>query len=120
MKKITLLITSFNSLSQKIYSYLKDNNYIVNVVYAINDEQMTAEIKSFHPDIVFCSYLKRFIPATIFNTYDTFLIHPGIKGDKGAYSLEHVVLDSKQQWGVVILKVNKYLDAGDIYIEKKM
>jgi putative two-component system hydrogenase maturation factor HypX/HoxX len=80
---------------------------------------MIREVKEFNPDIVFSPFLKKYIPEEIFNQYPTFLLHPGVKGDKGAYSLEHIVADSKDEWGVVILKVNENLDGGDIYLEEK-
>ena len=118
MQKVTLLVTTFNSLTQKVYTYLKDKGYLVDVTYAINKEQMINEIKEFNPDIIFCPFLKKYIPKEIFSSYPTFLLHPGPRGDKGAYSLEHIVFDNKKEWGVVILKVNEKLDGGDIYIEK--
>jgi len=63
MKKITLLITSFNSISQLTYTYLKDKGYIVDVVFASSSSR-DEEIESFHP---------------------------GIRGDRGAYSLEYAL-----------------------------
>jgi putative two-component system hydrogenase maturation factor HypX/HoxX len=115
--KITLLITTFNSLSQKVYSYLKDSGFDVSVVYAINKEQMIREIDTILPDLVFSPFLKKYIPKEIFENYPTFVLHPGPKGDRGAYSLENVIYHDKKEWGVVILKVDEKLDGGDIYKE---
>ena len=115
--KITLLITTFNSLSQKVYCYLKDSGFDVSVVYAINKEQMIREIDTILPDLVFSPFLKKYIPKEIFENYPTFVLHPGPKGDRGAYSLENVIYHDKKEWGVVILKVDEKLDGGDIYKE---
>jgi putative two-component system hydrogenase maturation factor HypX/HoxX len=117
--KITLLLTTFNSLSQKVFCYLKDKGHIVDVVYAINSKQMVEEIKKFEPEIIFCPFLKKYIPKEIFLNYPTFVLHPGVRGDRGAYSLENVVFYEKKEWGVVILKVDEKLDGGDIYIERR-
>ena len=93
--KITLLITTFNSISQSYYTILKDKGFKVDVVYAINDTQMIDEVRQFNPDIVICPFLKKFVPKQIFTTYPTFILHPGIIGDKGAYSIDNALKNDK-------------------------
>ena len=110
--KITLLVTSFNSLSQLTYTYLKDKDYFVDIVYSNSNTKME-EINTFKPDIILCPFLKDFISKEIYEVYPTFIFHPGIKGDRGAYSLENSL--SLKNWGVVILKANDIYDGGDIY-----
>ncbi|NPA59865.1 MAG: hydrogenase [Epsilonproteobacteria bacterium] len=110
--KTTLLVTTFNSISQLLYTYLKDKNHKVDVVFATSltrDE----EIENFKPDLILCPFLKHYIPASIYEKYPTFVFHPGIKGDRGAYSLEYALTQKK--WGGVILKVDENYDGGDIY-----
>jgi len=114
MQRITLLITSFNGLSQAIYCALKDSDYKVDIVYA-NSTDREDEIKNFNPDIILCSFLKDFIPENIYKIYPTFVFHPGIIGDRGAYSIEWALWKDKQNWGGVWLKANKRFDGGDIY-----
>ena len=113
--KITLLITSFNSISQNYFTILKEKEHIVDVVYAIDETQMIDEIQEFNPDIIICPYLKKFVPKKIFTTYPTFILHPGIIGDKGAYSIDNALRTSQKTWGVVILKADENFDGGDIY-----
>ena len=113
--KITLLISTFNSISQSYYTILKDNGYSIDIVYAINDTQMIDEINEFSPDIILCPFLKKFVPKEIYNFYDTYILHPGIIGDKGPYSIDNALKDDKKVWGVVILKANESFDGGDIY-----
>jgi len=115
--KISLLITTFNSTSQLAYTYLKEQGHSVDVVYAINDAQMKEEIDAFSPDLILCPFLKKFVPATIYNNYPTFILHPGIRGDKGAYSLDNAIAEEKSEWGVVYLRANDDFDGGDIYAE---
>jgi len=113
--KVTLLITSFNSISQSYYCILKNRNFCVDVVFFVNNTQMSDEIKCFNPDIIICPYLKKFIPDSIYNTYDTYILHPGIIGDKGAYSIDNALRLKENSWGVVIIKANAQYDSGDIY-----
>ena len=115
--QITLLITTFNSTSQLAYTYLKERGFCVDVVYAINDTQMIEEVNAFKPDIILCPFLKKFVPSEIYNHYPTFILHPGIRGDKGAYSLDNAIREEKKEWGVVYLRANDAFDGGDIYAE---
>lgn len=112
--KITLLVDTFNSLSQAIYTALKDLGYRLDIVYAINKEQTIEELNAFYPDIILSPYLTKFIPKEIFNTYPTFVLHPGVRGDRGSYSLEYALISHKE-WGIVWLRANELFDGGDIY-----
>jgi len=110
---ITLLCSSFNSLTQAIYVTLKNKGYKPKVLYAIDLDK----IPSLNPDIILCPFLKSYLPKDIWQNYPTFVLHPGPMGDRGAYSLEHAL--ETDEWGVVWLKVNQELDGGDIYSEVK-
>ncbi len=113
--KITLLVSTFNSLSQLVYTYLKEKMHEVDVVY-VKSVSRDEEIENFSPELILSPYLKDYIPASIYEKYPTYIFHPGPKGDRGAYSLE-CALD-KKEWGVVILKANAIFDGGDIYAKK--
>ena len=65
--KITLLVTTFNSISQNYYAILKHKGFKVDTVYAINEKQMIDEVKQFNPNIIICPFLKKFVPKEIFN-----------------------------------------------------
>jgi len=114
MQKITLLVTSFNSLSQVVYTWLNDCGYKVDVVY-INSITRDSEIAEFKPDIILCPFLKHYIPSSIYKNYPTFVFHPGVRGDRGAYSIEWALINEEKSWGGVWLRAVKELDAGDIY-----
>ena len=91
--RILIIATVFNSLTQRIFCEMRELGYIVSVQFAINDELMQNAVKSFHPDIVICPYLTKFIPESIYTNIPTFIVHPGILGDKGPHSLEHALFD---------------------------
>lgn len=117
--KILLIVTAFNSLSQRVFTELKEMKHIVSVEFAINDKVMIDAVEDFVPDIIFCPFLKKFIPSEIFNKVPTFVLHPGIRGDRGHNSLDHALRDERKEWGVVILRANKDFDSGEIYSEVK-
>ncbi len=112
--KILLLISSFNSLSQRVYCELKELNHEVNICLG-NEKNLIEDINEINPDIIFCPFLKEYLPPEIYETYQTFILHPGIIGDRGHQSLDHAINEQKKKWGVVILKANEQLDGGDIY-----
>ncbi len=116
--KITLLITTFNSISQLIYVKLKDLGFIVDVVYAINKIQMISEVEEFKPNIILSPFLKKYIPKEIFTKYPTFIFHPGPLGDRGAFSLDWAIKNGVTKWGVTILRANEKYDSGDIYYNR--
>lgn len=87
--------------------------------YALSDEAMLQSVASFNPDIVFCPYLKKYLPKEIFLKKLTFVLHPGIRGDRGHNALDHAIREDKKEWGVVILRANEEFDGGDIYAEAR-
>ena len=109
MKKIALLCTTFNSLTQAVYVRLKDMGFKINVIYSV-DLHLLYEL---NPDLILAPYLKSYIPKEIYEKYMIFVFHPGPIGDRGAYSLEHAIEHKK--WGGVWLKADEKLDGGDIY-----
>ena len=115
--KILLVVSAFNSLTQSVYVRLKDMGHTLSVQFALSDKDIIDSADSFSPDIILSPYLKKFIPKEVFNTYPTFILHPGIRGDKGHHSLDHAIRDGKKEWGVVLLKANEHFDGGDIYSE---
>ena len=114
-RRILLLASLFNSLTQAVYTRLLDRGYTVAVAYAVTEEQMIAEVEAFAPDWILAPYLKKRIPEAIYDQYPTFVFHPGPRGDRGAYSLDHALARRVEQWGVVILRANALYDGGDLY-----
>ncbi len=112
---LTLLITTYNSLSQAVHTTLKDRGYKIDIVYAINKTQIIKEIKAFNPQLILCPFLKSYIPKEIYENYPTFVFHPAPIGDRGAYSLDYAIVNKVREWGGVWLKANRLYDGGDIY-----
>ena len=112
--KILLLVSAFNSLTQAVYVRLKDRGDEVVVAFAINEMQMQKEVEAFEPELILAPFLKAFIPQSIYESYPTYIFHPGPRGDRGPSSLEYALLNNTKEWGVVILRANELYDGGDI------
>ena len=115
--KILLIVSAFNSLTQRVFCELRDMKHTVSVEFALNDKEIMEEVEKFKPDIIFCPYLKKYLPCELFLKTPTFILHPGIRGDRGHNALDHAIRDGKKEWGVVILKADEEFDSGDIYAE---
>ncbi len=116
--KISLLVTAFNSTSQLAYTYLKDRKISVDVVFFIDEMQITKEIEAFAPNAIICPYLKKFVPQALYEKYTTFILHPGVQGDRGAYSLDNALREERREWGLVYLKADDEFDSGAIYAQE--
>ncbi len=113
--RILLVVSAFNSLSQRIFCDLRERGETVGVTFAINDAQLIEEVIAFKPDFILSPFLKKRIPQSIWSTIPTFIIHPGIAGDRGAHALDWAIMNEEKSWGVTILQANGEYDAGDIY-----
>ena len=113
---LTLLTTTYNSLTQSTHTSLKDKGYQVNITYAINPTQMLQEIEAFNPQIILCPFLKSYLPKEIYENYPTFIFHPAPIGDRGAYSLDYAIANQEKEWGGVWLRANELYDGGNIYV----
>lgn len=92
--------------------------HIIDVVYAVNDRQLIEEVGAFEPELVLCPFLKKFVPPEIYTNFATYILHPGILGDKGAYSLDNALREAKKEWGAVYLRANDEFDGGSIYAQE--
>lgn len=116
--KIVLLCSSFNSLSQKFFEHLRQLNYEIHVEIAHPSSHMVDSITAINPDLILCPFLKHKIPTTLWQNFKCIVIHPGIVGDKGAYSLDWAIFNEEKTWGVTALEAIEELDAGDIWATK--
>ncbi len=111
--KILLLCTAFNSLTQAVYVALKDRGLRPRVLYAAEMDKVSSVL----PDLILSPFLKSYLPEYIYKNYPTYVLHPGPIGDRGANALEYALM--QKEWGVVWLKADAELDAGDIYAHVK-
>lgn len=113
--KILFLTTAHNTLSQRLQIELEERGHQVSIELALDDAVMQEAVELWRPELILCPFLKRAVPETIWSRYPTLIVHPGIRGDRGAYSLDHAIMQAQPVWGVTLLQANAEMDAGDIW-----
>ncbi len=113
--KVLLLSSGYNGLTQRVHVELLQRGHMVSIEVAINEDTMLEGVQLFKPDIIICPFLKHRIPESIWRHYVCIVVHPGIKGDRGASSLDWAIQNKAQQWGVTALQAAEEMDAGDIW-----
>src|SRR5699024_9720384 len=113
--KILFITTSFNGMSQRAWLELDRLDHQVNVHIAIDGEHLIQAADDYGPDLIIAPFLKKKIPTEIWENYVCLIIHPGIKGDRGASSLDWAILRQKERWGTTILQADEKMDAGPVW-----
>lgn len=113
--KILLLSSAYNGLSQRVHVELVERGYNVSVEIAFTAQSMLEGVQLFKPDIIICPFLKHLVPDSIWRNYVCIIVHPGIKGDRGASSLDWAIQENEEEWGVTALQAAEEMDAGDIW-----
>ena len=113
--KIQFITSAFNGMAQRLWVELDRLNHEVNVVIPISDGQLIKETFCYDPDLIIAPFLTTKIPKEIYVKYKCFIVHPGVKGDRGASSLDWAILCNEKKWGVTILEAVEKMDAGDIW-----
>ena len=122
LKKILLVSTSINSLTNAVYFHLKDTtDYELNLASVSSESDIQREAERIKPDLIICPYLTKKIPAEVYQKYLCLIVHPGIVGDRGAHSLDYALIkhdngkSESERWGVTVLQAHEEFDAGAIW-----
>jgi putative two-component system hydrogenase maturation factor HypX/HoxX len=113
--RILLLCHSFNSLSQRLYAELRARGHQLSVELDIADSVTEEAVALAQPDLVLAPFLKRRIPASVWQRVPCFVVHPGPPGDQGPSALDWAVRDREAQWGVTVLQADDEFDAGPVW-----
>ncbi|MCO6488424.1 MAG: hypothetical protein J5I98_08405 [Phaeodactylibacter sp.] len=113
--KILFLASAFNGMAQRAWIELDRLDHQVRVQIAGSAEAMEAAVEEFQPDLIIAPYLLKKIPEKIWKNNTCLVIHPGIKGDRGASSLDWAILNKEKEWGATILQAVEKMDAGPIW-----
>ncbi len=113
--KVLFITTAFNGMSQRLWIELDKLNHDVHVIIPINANQLISDTERYNPDLIIAPYLTSKIPEKIYSNFKCLIVHPGIKGDRGASSLDWAILREEKIWGVTILEAVEKMDAGDIW-----
>jgi putative two-component system protein, hydrogenase maturation factor HypX/HoxX len=113
--KIMLVCSAFNGLSQRVWAELRAAGHSVRVQLAGEAEAMCAAVADHRPDLIICPFLRERVPARIWQTHRTIIIHPGPPGDRGPSSLDWAILGGEREWGVTAVQAVEEMDAGPIW-----
>ena len=113
--RILLLTHAFNSLAQRLFIELRERGHDVTVELDINDAVTHEAIELAAPDLVIAPFLKRAIAEAVWRQVPCFIVHPGIRGDRGPSSLDWALLDTELVWGVTVLQAEAEMDAGPVW-----
>ncbi len=113
--RILLLTHSFNSLCQRLFVELEAAGHEVSVEFDINSAVTQEAIALFRPDGMVAPFLKRPIPDTVWQQVPCFIVHPGVRGDRGPSALDWAILKGVSRWGVTVLEAERELDEGPVW-----
>ncbi|MEV0195246.1 enoyl-CoA hydratase-related protein [Nonomuraea sp. NPDC050691] len=113
--RILLLCSSFNGLTQRAWLELRRAGHDVTVELALSEQVMLEAVQLAKPDLVICPFLKEKVPARLWQSQRTIIIHPGPPGDRGPSSLDWAILDGEPSWGVTALQAVEEMDGGPIW-----
>lgn len=116
--RILFLTHSFNSLTQRLFVELRERGHEVAIELDIADSVSEEAVALFQPHLIVAPFLKRAVPASIWQHHVCLIVHPGIVGDRGPSSLDWAILDGEREWGVTVLQANAEMDAGDIWASR--
>ena len=122
LKKVLLISTSVNSLTNAVHMHLQETSkYELDVASVSCSKDIQEAVDRIKPDLVLCPFLTKKIPLEVYRNYLCWIVHPGIVGDRGAYSLDYALTDFEEgksergRWGVTVLQAHEDFDAGAIW-----
>ncbi|HYH29118.1 MAG TPA: hydrogenase maturation protein [Pseudonocardia sp.] len=113
--RILLLCSSFNGLTQRVWTELKADGHDVAMRTADSDAAVRWAVSTLDPDLILCPFLKERVPEDVWRARPTVILHPGPEGDRGPSSLDWAISGAEPEWGVTALSAIDEMDAGPIW-----
>lgn len=113
--QVLFLTNSFNGMAQRLWIDLDRLNHQVYLHIISCTEDIIKGTDKHRPDLIIAPFLTYKIPDIIWKKYKCLIVHPGIKGDRGASSLDWAILNKEAKWGVTILEAADKMDTGAIW-----
>ncbi len=113
--RILLLVHAFNSLSQRLYVELAQDGHELSVELDIHDRVTSEAVELWRPDVILAPFLKRAIPAVVWQRHLCLIVHPGPPGDRGPVGARLGDSARRSRWGVTVLQAEAELDAGPVW-----
>ena len=116
--RILFLTSAHNSLSQRLLLELTERGHEIRVAIVTKGEEMIEAVSQETPDLIIAPMLKTVVPEAIWSKHVCLIVHPGVKGDRGASSLDWAITTGQKIWGVTVLQAVAEMDAGPIWASK--
>jgi putative two-component system hydrogenase maturation factor HypX/HoxX len=113
--RILFLAHGYNSLTQRLHCELLARGHEVSIEFDIADSVAEEAVALFRPELIVAPYLRRAIPASIWQKHVCLVVHPGIVGDRGPSALDWAIQEGEREWGVTVLQAEAEMDAGPIW-----
>lgn len=113
--RILLLVHAFNSLAQRLYVELAHDGHELSVELDIHDRVTSEAVELWRPDLILAPFLKRAIPAAVWQRLLCLIVHPGPPGDRGPAALDWAILRGANCWGVTVLQADSEFDSGPVW-----
>ncbi|HIJ39303.1 MAG TPA: hydrogenase maturation protein [Rhodospirillaceae bacterium] len=113
--RILLLTHAFNSLTQRLFVELRRLGHAVTVEFDIHDAVTIEAVALAQPDLIIAPFLKRAIPAAIWQKHVCLVVHPGIEGDRGPSALDWAIFEGQERWGITVFQAVEDFDAGPVW-----
>jgi len=113
--RLLILTHAFNGLTQRLYVELAARGHELSVEFDINDSVTREAVELFRPDAVIAPFMKRAIPADVWQRVPCLIVHPGIAGDRGPSALDWAIQEGELEWGVTVLAANAEFDGGPVW-----
>jgi putative two-component system hydrogenase maturation factor HypX/HoxX len=115
---ILFVTTAHNSLSQRLAIELGERGHSVSVCLATSGERVIQAAEGERPDLIVAPMLKSIISERVWRQFTCFIVHPGVKGDRGPSSLDWAIQEGLDIWGVTVLQAIEEMDAGPIWASR--
>ncbi|MPZ36627.1 MAG: hydrogenase maturation protein [Rhizobiales bacterium] len=113
--RVLFVANAYNSLCQRMHVELLDRGHEVSIELATSELAMVEAVELYRPDLILAPMLTRPIPERIWRNHVCIILHPGIRGDRGASSLDWAIVEDQRVWGVTALQAAAEMDAGDVW-----
>ena len=116
-----ILCVTYRDWARNIYRKLKQNKKKKQKFYFYYSKKgLNKKIKNINPDYILFYGWSWFINKKIFAKYNCFMLHPSpLPKFRGGSPIQNQIIRGKKISAVTIFKINKIIDGGDIYFQKK-
>jgi putative two-component system hydrogenase maturation factor HypX/HoxX len=116
--RILFLTRSYNSLTQALHVALARAGHEVSVEFDIAAAVTEEAVALFTPDLIVAPFMKRAIPASVWQRHVCLVVHPGPLGDRGPSALDWALQQRASRWGVTVLQAEAEMDAGPVWAHR--